>query len=415
MKVLAISLAFPPLAYPRSIQVARLLKHTLAKTVLFCADESGARIDPSIEPDAEERLKACIRIPVPSGTRRQLTERILYRFVRGAWNQRNLVPDKYGGWGSLVVEKAAKYVEEGNFEPEVLATFAQPFTDHLIGLELKKRLGLPWLAHFSDPWADNPFTPFDARTRERNLALEKIVAEEADALVFTSVETVELFFRKYAAGLREKAIVLPQCYDRSHFLPIDSPPSGPITVRYLGNFYGRRSPQPLIAGLTELYRTDPASIENVRFELIGPGNADQVKTMAASLPAGCVAVRSRVGYQESLALMTSSDGLLIIDAPADISVFLPSKLIDYIGADKPIFGITPKGTAADLITELGGSVANPAQTQQISAGLSQFIQELQSRRSGQFNRPWGKAEVRERFTGDRVSRDFLSMLQNLST
>jgi len=415
MDVLAISLAFPPLAYPRSIQVARLLRHTPAETVLFCADEPGARVDPSIEPDAEERLKACIRIPVPSGTRRRLTDRVLHKFAPGAWNQRNLVPDKYGDWGSRVVEKAVKYFEEGNFDPDVLVTFAQPFTDHLIGLELKKRLGLPWLAHFSDPWADNPFTPFDARTRERNLELENIVAEEADALVFTSVETVELFFKKYPARLREKASVLPQCYDRAHFLPIGSPPSGPITVRYLGNFYGRRSPKPLIAGLTELYRTDPASIENVRFELIGPGDADQVNAMAASLPTGCVAVRSSVGYQESLALMTSSDGLLIIDAPADISVFLPSKLIDYIGADKPIFGITPKGTAADLIAELGGSVADPAQTQKISAGLSRFIQELGSRRSGQFNKPWGEAEVRERFTADRVSSDFLSTLQNLST
>jgi hypothetical protein len=43
-----------------------------------------------------------------------------------------------------------------------------------------------------------------------------------------------------------------------------------------------------------------------------------------------------VGYQESLKLMSEADALLVIDAPADQSVFLPSKLIDYIGAGRPI-------------------------------------------------------------------------------
>ncbi|MCC6329024.1 MAG: hypothetical protein IT174_10940 [Acidobacteria bacterium] len=411
MEILAISLAFPPLAYPRSIQVARLLKHTDAATALFCADEPGARLDPSIEPHAESRLKACIRIPVPSG---RLSDRILHKFARGVWNRRNLVPDGYRKWRPLVVESAVNYVTQNRFEPNVLVTFAQPFTDHLIGLDLKKLLGLPWLAHFSDPWADNPFTPFDAVTRKQNLKLERTVAEGADALVFTSRETADLFFGKYPAELRRKAYVLPQCYDATQFTSPGAPSVGPITVRYLGNFYGRRSPLPLIEGLIELYQKDPEIIADVRFELIGPGDQNQVKALAASLPAECVSVLPSVSYEESLALMTSADGLMIIDAPAETSVFLPSKLIDYIGAGRPVFGITPKGTAAELIGKLGGSVADPALPRDVSAGLRKFIRCLRDRRNERPDRPWGDACVREQFTAAKVSADFLQMLENLT-
>jgi hypothetical protein len=66
-----------------------------------------------------------------------------------------------------------------------------------------------------------------------------------------------------------------------------------------------------------------------------------------------------VDYKTSLALMESADLLLVIDAPFDQSVFLPSKLVDYIGAQRPIFAITPPGTSAKLVSDLGGMVAHP--------------------------------------------------------
>ena len=72
LNLLAVSLAYPPLAYPRSIQVARLLKFVNAATVLACADESEARKDATIDPEAERFLAACIRMRVRTSGRRRL-------------------------------------------------------------------------------------------------------------------------------------------------------------------------------------------------------------------------------------------------------------------------------------------------------------------------------------------------------
>ena len=78
--------------------------------------------------------------------------------------------------------------------------------------------------------------------------------------------------------------------------------------------------------------------------------------LLSQLPPQCVKFLPRVGYLQSLALAKSADLLLNIDAPAATSVFLPSKLIDYIGAGRPIFGITPAGTAARLIQSLAAGL-----------------------------------------------------------
>jgi glycosyltransferase involved in cell wall biosynthesis len=413
MKILAVSLAYPPLAYPRSIQVARLLKYADASTVLFCADEPDARSDDTIEPDAEARLEACIRVPVTKSGLSNFIDRLSFRFAPGIWNRRNLVPDKYGKWADAVLTEAIKYIKGNNFRPNVIVTFAQPFTDHLIGMELKSRLKLPWLAHFSDPWVDNPFAAFDERSRRSNLELERSVAETADMLVFTSSETVDLFYKKYPADFKKKALVLPQCYDAELFATRSIPGSAKLTIRYLGNFYGRRTPKPLISGVADIYSRKPELLENVSFELIGPGDAEEVKELTRELPNGLVVARPSVNYRESLDLMADADGLLIIDAPAETSVFLPSKLIDYIGAARPVFGITPKGTAAMLIKELGGLVADPADPNQVSAGLEKFIEQLKDRRSnGDFGQ-WGEQHVRGRFLAGRVSADFGLMLEEL--
>jgi hypothetical protein len=413
MKILAVSLAFPPLAYPRSIQVARLLKHTNGSTVLFCADEPGARIDTTIEPDAKAKLEACIRVPVVNSRASDLINRLTFRFARGIWNRRNLVPDKYGQWKTSVLKAVVKFTESNKFQPDVIVTFAQPFTDHLIGMELRSRLQLPWLAHFSDPWVDNPFTPFDPKTRELNLELERSVAESADMLVFTSSETVDLFYEKYTVVLKRKARVLPQCYDSALFEDRVYKESDKITIRYLGNFYGRRTPRPLISGLIDLYEHRPETLENVLFDLVGPGDANEAKTLAAALPNDLISVRPSVDYRESLDLMTAADGLLIIDAPAEISVFLPSKLIDYIGAGRPILGITPNGTAASLIRELGGMVADPANIGEVSARLAKFIEQLRNHRKKGPSVPWGENGVRNRFKADRLANSFNSMLEEL--
>ena len=44
-------------------------------------------------------------------------------------------------------------------------------------------------------------------------------------------------------------------------------------------------------------------------------------------------------------MISNADYLLVIDAPLESSPFFPSKLADYIGAQKPIIGLTSKTSA----------------------------------------------------------------------
>jgi glycosyltransferase involved in cell wall biosynthesis len=325
----------------------------------------------------------------------------------------NKTPDVFKKWRAGVFRAVDEIRSENSFD--ALVTFGAPMSDHLIGLKLKAQLRIPWIAHFSDPWVDNPFTSSDPLTNAINRSFERKVLATADRVVFTSHETIDLVFAKYPASWKERARVVPHAFDPELFGDIQPPAGDKITIRYLGDFYGPRTPEPLVKALQEMVRTEPAALENVQFELVG--NVQKTGFKVTEFPsafADLVLLKSPVSYGKSVKMMSESDALLVIDAPADRSVFLPSKLIDYIGSQRPIFGITPPGTAASLITELGGWVANPSDPAAVYQQLRALISYLRERR-GQHSSGWGNDEVRNRFEVSNVAQTFTEIVREVAT
>ncbi len=286
-------------------------------------------------------------------------------------------------------------------------------SDHLIGLKLKKLYRVPWVAHFSDPWTDNLFNDYDSLTKRINLSLERNVIEFADRLIFTTPETVELVMAKYPARWKTKTRVLPHSFDTSPHSSRPGENQARITIRHTGEFYGPRTPKPLIRTLRSILSDNARALEGVCFELIGDVNPSTlVDSGIETLPPGLITIKPPVSYQESGSLSAAADGLLTIDAPAAKSVFLPSKLIEYIGAGRPILGLTPPGAAASLIRELGGWVADPADDNAMKRTVTEFLSYLSKLEKPEI---WGEAEVRRQYEAPVVSEAFEMILRESLT
>jgi hypothetical protein len=409
-EMLAVSFAYPPAASPRAVQVARLLKHLKIQTTLVCADyDRKDRVDPTLAHDAERPLANCVRVPFVRSAPRSFVSRVAYRLDLPLVDK---APDQFVPWKPAVLAAVEELLGAGWYEPDVLVTFGSPMSDHLIGLQLKRRLGVPWVAHFSDPWADNPFLGYDPLTRRYNRGLEARVLREADRLVFTTDETVELFASKHGPSVAAKSRVLPHAFAPELFPASSARDSSALVVRYVGDFYGRRTPAPLFEALRRLLDAEPAALEGVRFELVGEKDLGQLEAAGfGTLPEGLVVSCPSVKYVESLGLMREADGLLVIDAPAELSVFLPSKLIDYVGAARPVFGITPPGAAAGLIRRLGGWVADPSDAGTVAETLKSFLAFL--RGSSGTPAEWGDREVRRGFEPSAVAERFAGILREV--
>jgi hypothetical protein len=357
VNVFAISYYAPPQLTPQAIQVGRQLYHLDARVSLLHGRDPQFADGYDQYPDFFERVIP-LAVPDPGPP---LTG-VLHRAAMRALPLYGACPDLFGPWRRKA--RARALFEVSARRPDVLASFGMPMSDHLLALDLKRRTGLPWLAHFSDPWADNPFHETGWLEHQVNAALEKRVMAAADQIVFTSQRTLELVMARYPQAWRAKAAVLSHAWDMAHFdRPIHASPLKPggrrHVVRHIGACYGARSPQPLFAALARIHGRTPRALDHVAFELVGhvsPGFLESPDFKA--LPPGLLTLPGKVGYRESLHPACAASALLVIDAPsATESVFLPSKLVEYIGTRRPVWGITPPGTSAELITEWAGSAA----------------------------------------------------------
>jgi glycosyltransferase involved in cell wall biosynthesis len=371
-----ITYVYPPDESPRAVQIGRLVRHSgLEDLHIVCATQGavGAGVH-----------------HVPWGRAARLRHAVRWKTARG----RVLVPDAFRPW----VRDAARTA--GRLRPDVLVTFGQPMSDHLAGLALKRRTGIPWVAHFSDPWVDNPFREGSAPVVALNRRLEAKVLRGADRLVFTSEETVDLVMRRYPSAIGHKAAVVPHAFPAAGYGDVAAP-TGRVVVRHLGAFYGQRSPAPLLRALNLLARRDPAALDDVHVELWGPFETPlEALEEHGRLPQGLVAARGRTSYAHSLELMRGADLLVVIDAPAEHSVFLPSKLVDYLGSRRPIVALTPPGASARIVEDAGGWVAPPEDAEAAADALAAALSAAREHR----NRDWGNPELIRRYEPGVVAR-----------
>jgi hypothetical protein len=241
-------------------------------------------------------------------------------------------------------------------------------------------------------------------------ALERSVITTADLVLFTCEEMRHFVLENYGdqapkqTGILPHAFV-PQWYDRS--AAIDG---GGFRFLHTGSFYGPRTPAPLLDALLRLRATQQLA-GKLRFDCYGGMDATHRQRIASEGLQEIVGVHGFIPYLDSLALMRSHEALLLIDAPLAStaeSVFLPSKLIDYLGAGVPIVAVTPeRGATARVVRETGGIVCALERPQELDALLEAILA------GGRLNWRPQAAEV-ERYSHHAVARNLRAEMERIA-
>ena len=326
-------------------------------------------------------------------------------------------PDRLIAWSFQVARRVVKDVRV--VVPDLLVTLGKHDSAHVVGLLVHRKFPqIPWVAVFSDPWVDLEqfgYIQFKSGTvRWINMRLEAAVVSSVDRLIVTSEETRALFAARYPAEVASKIHAVPSSYDQRLFqLSSTGFPrlDNKLIIRYLGDFYGPRSPKPLLEALRSLWEIDPACANSIQIELIGrfrPDDADDCRELMRHLDN--VHLLDDVEYLQALKLMVDSDVLLVIDAPAKVSPFLPSKLVEYIGANRPILGLTSPGPSRTLIERANGLVADVRNREEIVKVLIELCNICQSAGLESLMPP---PELRREFEVRQVSQRFENIVSPL--
>jgi glycosyltransferase involved in cell wall biosynthesis len=274
------------------------------------------------------------------------------RFLRGNF----IIPDPRRGWNKYALAKAKELIYSHLID--IVITTSPPHSTQLIGLKLKKELGVRWIADLRDPWTDIYYFKQMYPTCVAiwvHKYLEKKVLQNADRIITVSEELKNLFAEK-ADNIRDKIKVIPNGYDTADFKGLKN--NVHPEIFYL-TYAGTLSKEYNISGFIKALKDLPEGIRpEVKVRLIGQMPSELWERFEAAGIGNMVELKGYVPHASAIEYMMSSDLLLLIipDVKNNEGI-LTGKLFEYLGSGKQILFIGPKhGDAAKVIRKTNSGI-----------------------------------------------------------
>lgn len=368
MRALLLLYYFPPSGGPgvqRGVKLCRYLpEHGVDPIVVTVRPEVYAQ--PGEYP-ADTTLASELDPPPPvvttDGGRRLRTERLLQRARVFRWAQRarpSAFFERQANWMGAALRGCLRAIDE--YRPDVLLTSSQPYVAHLVGREVRRRTGLPWVADFRDPWTWAWSRAWPSRgAHSWEVERETEVLAACDRIVMNTPGSRVELLEHHPWVPERKVHVVRNGYDPADFhLPPVPRPEDEFRVVHSGSFRARppsgrtsrlrrwvrgaeyrpvpycertHSPEPLLQAMLRV--DDP----RVRLRLVGglqPGWTARIRELGLDSRVDVLGYRSHV---EALAELQSADLLYLptlTRADHRPTSNVPAKTYEYLGSGRPL-------------------------------------------------------------------------------
>lgn len=270
------------------------------------------------------------------------------------WVRGNLfIPDARVLWVKPSISYLEKYIKDNNID--TIVTSGPPHSLHLIGLELKEKLGVKWFADFRDPWTTIGYHKalrLSNYAAKKHKTLESKVLNTADTIIVTSKTTKAEF-----EVITNKPIsVITNGYDIENVekQTLDTK----FTLAHIGSFLSDRNPPFLWECLVELLNEIPDFKAHLEIKLIGAVSQEVLDAISQFNLSEYLNLLGYVSHHEAIAHQKKSQVLLLIEINSeDTKSIIPGKLFEYMVSNRPIIAIGPQGSDfADIIKETNTGV-----------------------------------------------------------
>ena len=270
------------------------------------------------------------------------------------WVRGNLfIPDARKFWVNPSVKYLKKYIQENNID--TIVTSGPPHSLHLIGLKLKKELGVKWFADFRDPWTTIGYhkaLKLSSYADKKHKKLEHQVLNTADTIIVTSKTTKTEF-----QAITNKPIeVITNGYD------VENVPKQTLdekfTLAHIGSFLSDRNPKILWEVLQELISENELFKNHFQLKLIGKVSQEILDSISEYKLNSYLNNLGYVSHSEAVKHQRASQVLLLIEIDSEeTKSIIPGKLFEYMVSERPIIAIGPKDSDfAEIITSTNTGV-----------------------------------------------------------
>ena len=272
--------------------------------------------------------------------KQSFVERLML-YIRGNF----FIPDARKNWVKPSVAYLSKYIQEHSID--TIITTGPPHSLHLIGMQLKQKLGVKWLADFRDPWTTIGYhkqLKLTSKSATKHKQLEKEVLHNADEIITTSYTTSKEF-----QNIANKDIItITNGYDSQDNSSIIL--DGKFTCSHIGSLLSKRNPEVLWKVFQELINENEDFKNNFQLNLIGVVSEDVLNSIYNHQLKEYVNLIGYVSHQEAINYQKQSQVLLLIEIDSEATkCIIPGKLFEYMVSERPIIAIGPEEADVETI------------------------------------------------------------------
>lgn len=418
-KVLVIAYYFPPMGLSGVQRTAKFVKYLPTfhwrPTVLTVVPRYIAE-DQSLLHEIEREGVQIVRTDTLDPTRIFRTGEVIklppewLRRILNGISQTIFIPDSKIGWKGRAIKAAEALLAHEKYD--LIFATAPPYTDFLVGVQLKKKFGVPLVIDYRDPWVDNPQNFYATPIHKAvHVYLEKKVLHAADKVITINRRMKEKILKRYSFLRYDDVAILPHGFDPEDF-QVDGrqglPRTDKMRITYSGTFVADRKPKVFLEGLCRAFRVEPGMRGRIEACFVGMFREENLKLVRKLGLDNDVNVVGYVDHAECVKYLLASDVLwLTLGDQKGMDVVSTGKLHEYLGARKFILGCVPDGVAKSTILDSeGGMVVEPNDPD----GIARAIVELYRRYKNKDLQPPGKDFV-DRFDRRTITADLAKLFE----
>ena len=271
----------------------------------------------------------------------------LLLYIRGNF----FIPDARKFWVKPSIKYLSDYIQKNKIE--TIITTGPPHSVHLIGLGLKEKHAIRWIADFRDPWTSIGYhrkLKLTEASEIKHKKMEVKVLKEASDIITTSFTTKAEFEQ-----ITEKPItVITNGYDvlSAEEANLDKK----FTISHIGSLLSGRDPENLWRVLGELIKEDFDFSKDFQLKLVGAVSDEVVQSINNSGLQEHLELIGYVSHPEALRIQRSSQVLLLVEINSEETRgIIPGKLFEYMAAKRPVLALGPEKWDVEKILQETGS------------------------------------------------------------
>ena len=254
------------------------------------------------------------------------------------------IPDTRKFWIKPSVKFLSAYLNDNHID--AIITTGPPHSMHLIGLELKKKLGIKWISDFRDPWTEIDYfqqLPITKKATKKHQDLEQEVLINSDMVVVVG-ETMKDKFLKHTNRIE----VLTNGFDTIEDLSTQKLDEK-FSITHVGLMNSDRNPTILWEVLNEISNTNLNFKNDLRIKLIGKLDDAVIQDLKV-FDHNTIETIPYLDHKDVSKYQASSQVLLLsINEVPSAKGIITGKIFEYLQAKRPILAIGPEDGDAAMI------------------------------------------------------------------